>query len=316
MNGFIANTDLDWHRLLLARQRAGLLTDEVNFWKPSESATFKAVRPGEPLLFRLKSPVSAIGGFGLFERFSTLPSWLAWETFREGNGVPSQAALEQRILAIRARNGMEATRDPRIGCILLAGATFFEPHEYVALPADWPLNAVSGKTYDLAAGEGARVWAEVLERVQLRGVPLAANSAPAWEKYGEAVLVRPRLGQAGFRIAVLEAYDRACAVTTEHSLPVLEAAHIRPYADDAGVHDVTNGLLLRSDIHKLFDRGYVTVTPDFRFRVSDALREDYANGKTYFALQDRPIVLPSDPRLIPSREALAWHGEATFRRSA
>lgn len=47
---------------------------------------------------------------------------------------------------------------------------------------------------------------------------------------------------------------------------MLQAAHIMPYAD-GGTHDVTNGLLLRSHIHCLFDLGYVTVTPEYRFKV-------------------------------------------------
>jgi predicted restriction endonuclease len=67
-------------------------------------------------------------------------------------------------------------------------------------------------------------------------------------------------------VAVTDAYGRSCAVTREHSLPVLEAAHIRPCAQ-AGAHDVRNGLLLRSDLHRLFDIGYVTVTPDLRLEV-------------------------------------------------
>ena len=55
------------------------------------------------------------------------------------------------------------------------------------------------------------------------------------------------------RFAVTSAYQSACAVTMEHSLPVLDAAHIRPYSD-GGEHEVSNGLLLRSDIHRLFDK--------------------------------------------------------------
>ena len=88
-------------------------------------------------------------------------------------------------------------------------------------------------------------------------------------------------GQGIFRIGVTDAYDRACAVTTEHSLPVLEAAHIRPYSE-GGEHRVSNGLLLRSDIHRLFDKGYVTVTPDYRFLLSQRLKQDF----------ERPNLLP------------------------
>jgi putative restriction endonuclease len=61
-----------------------------------------------------------------------------------------------------------------------------------------------------------------------------------------------------FRLAVTKAYGSACAVTQEHSLPALEAAHIQPYGK-GGEHQVQNGLLLRSDVHRLFDKGYVTL---------------------------------------------------------
>ena len=50
------------------------------------------------------------------------------------------------------------------------------------------------------------------------------------------------------------AYSSACAVTREHSLPALEAAHIRPFAEE-GTHEVSKGLLLRSEIHRQFDKG-------------------------------------------------------------
>jgi putative restriction endonuclease len=312
MNGYIGNTDLEWHALLLARQRSGLPVDEVNFWKPSETANFKALRPGEPFFFRLKSPANAIGGVGFFERFSILPAWLAWDTFGVANGVRTLPELEARLREIRARNHIDARGELRIGCILLVDPVFFGIEEWVQLPDDWKPKTVSGATYDLSEGEGARMWRECQERLVQRRVPLAADR-PLGERYGPAVLTRPRLGQGGFRIAVIDAYDKACAVTTEHSLPALEAAHIRPYADE-GAHEVPNGLLLRSDIHRLFDRGYVTVTPDYRFRVSERLRDDYANGKTYYALHDRRIVTPSNPAHLPSRDALAWHAEQRFLR--
>ena len=97
-----------------------------------------------------------------------------------------------------------------------------------------------------------------------------------------------------------------------HSLPALEAAHIRPYTQD-GPHDIPNGLLLRADLHRLFDQGYMTVTPDLRVRVGRRLREDYENGKTYYPLDNSPLIVPRSNVDQPSREYLAWHNEHVFR---
>ena len=62
-----------------------------------------------------------------------------------------------------------------------------------------------------------------------------------------------------------DGYDRRCAISGEKTLPILDAAHIRSYAS-GGEHEVSNGLLLRTDIHKLFDRGYVTITEERALR--------------------------------------------------
>ena len=160
---------------------------------------------------------------------------------------------------------------------MLTQPVFLPREAWVRPPADWPDNAVQGKSYDLTEGEGARVWQEVLAAAgaQRTGASLSGPIAPGaalGPRYGDPTLVRPRLGQGTFRLAVTAAYDRACAVTHEHSLPALEAAHIRPFAEE-GTHEVSNGLLLRSDIHRLFDKGYVGVTPEYRFVVSKALRK-------------------------------------------
>ncbi len=64
----------------------------------------------------------------------------------------------------------------------------------------------------------------------------------------------------------------------EHTVPVLQPSHIKPFAN-VEHHEISNGLALRSDIHTLFDLGYVTVTPDYRFKVSDRLKEDFDNGE-------------------------------------
>lgn len=187
--------------------------------------------------------------------------------------------------------------------------THFFPREgWIAPPRDWSRTTQTGATYDLSHGEGFRIWEECQHRT---GAPAAALVEDPLERYGAAVLHRPRLGQGIFRIQVLEAYGRACAVTGEHSLPVVDSAHIQPYAF-GGEHAVANGLALRTDLHRLFDRGYITIDSDDRLIVGRRLKEDFENGRSYYSLHGQLLVLPSTEQLRPSAEALARHRAHAF----
>src|SRR6266480_511289 len=131
-------------------------------------------------------------------------------------------------------------------------------------------------------------------------------------RYGEPMVVRPRLGQGTFRVIVTDAYERRCAITGERTLPVLEAAHIKPYSS-GGPHEPGNGLLLRSDLHTLFDQGYVNVDADqLKVVVSSRIREEFENGRDYYHLHGRAIRLPRETDSLPSREYLAFHN-SVFR---
>lgn len=310
VRGYIANTDFDWFTLLRSIEPP---IDEVNFWRPGSDATFRALSPGEPLLFRLKSPHNAIGGFGYFAHFSSLPVSMAWDVYRIANGAASFAQMRARLAAIRNRFDMEtdARQDFWIGCILVNQPVFFAPKDWVRLPRDWAMNIVGGKTYDLREGEGQRVWLECLARAAdiRRGERVADRDLPSG--YGEPLMIRPRLGQRSFRVAVLDAYGRRCSVTNERTLPALEAAHICEY-HDVQEHSLSNGLLLRADIHKLFDSGYVTVTPEMRFEVSRRIKEEFENGRDYYRLHGAAIRLPENPAHRPDPEALWWHNEQRF----
>lgn len=101
-------------------------------------------------------------------------------------------------------------------------------------------------------------------------------------------------------------------MTGEKALPVLEAAHIRPVAEGGG-HWLQNGLLLRSDLHRLFDRGYVTVTPDLKMHVSGRLRSEYGNGEIYYPLEGKKIWVPSALEAQPNHQFLEWHADSVFR---
>lgn len=90
-----------------------------------------------------------------------------------------------------------------------------------------------------------------------------------------------REGQGVFRARLLDAYGRRCAITGEHTEPVLDAAHIQPYLGPRSNH-VQNGLVLTKEFHALFDRGYVTITPDYVVRVSERLKTEFRNGRRYY----------------------------------
>ncbi len=307
--GYIGVTDPDWYEFLAAHPRV----DEVNFWQPHGNRTFRAVKKGEPFFFKLHAPLRQIAGFGFFERHESLPAWLAWECFREMNGAPDYESMVERIARLR-RDGSSPTGDFTIGCVMIAAPVFFNRDEWVAPPSDWPRTGVQqGKTYRLDTGEGQRVLSECLERAgaadRYWNVDRVAEDAA---RYGRPVSVNPRLGQGLFSLAVRDAYRGACAVTREHSAPVLEAAHIIPYGR-GGEHRIDNGLLLRSDLHRLYDRGYVTVTPDYRFHVSEGLREDFNNGHSYYSFDGTTIALPDENSSRPRRERLDWHSREVYR---
>lgn len=186
------------------------------------------------------------------------------------------------------------------------------------MPSDWGRGIQQGKSYDLTRGEGALLYARLRNELSREitgsiGAAWRSEDAPAEsERYGTPISVAPRLGQGSFRVIVTDAYDRRCAITGERVLPVLQAAHIRPFAR-SGPHRVQNGLLLRSDLHTLFDRGYLTVVPDRRIEVSRRLHEDFDNGRDYYALGGQRLRDPLRPDQTPSTEFLEWHNENVFR---
>jgi len=303
LSGYVANTDYEWYRFLSEQPQL----DEVNFWQPSGGRAFRAVSPAAPFFFKLKSPHYKIAGFGYFARHSIEPSWNAWEAFGTANGAPDFASMQERIERLR-RGPSDRSGGYKIGCIMIAQPTFFKTDQWIDQPNDFHRAIQQGATYDLTEGEGKRIWEECLLRARGEDVGVAQVAS---NRFGAPTLIVPRRGQGIFKIGVTSAYGRACAVTGEHSLPALEAAHILPYAE-GGEHHISNGLLLRSDIHRLFDKGYVTVTPDYRFNVSKRLKEDFDNGRSYQPFDKKPIHVPELARDRPDANLLDWHNTQRF----
>src|SRR6266849_9619886 len=115
-----------------------------------------------------------------------------------------------------------------------------------------------GKRYSTDDAEGLHLWNRLLETAQMASIVSPAGFAEEQARFGSPTLITPRLGQGAFRVLVTEAYGRQCAITDGKVLPALDAAHIKPYGE-GGLHTKSNGILLRKDIHSVFDAGYVTI---------------------------------------------------------
>ena len=221
---FLGVTHRPWFDFLARRA-----PDEVNFWQPSGTGAFRALQPGDLFLFKLKGRDAAIAGGGVFGHASLAPLSLAWEAFGEKNGNASLADMRATIAKLRrATAPLGAREDPTIGCRVLTEPFFWPPELWLPVPASFSPNVVVGKGYDATDGEGLRLWQAVQER--LAATP-AAPAPATGERYGAPVLMRQRLGQGAFRMAVTDGYGRRCAVSGEKTLPILDAAHIRSYAE-------------------------------------------------------------------------------------
>ena len=306
MKIYLGVTDINWYKYVSRIQ-----PEDVNFWQPGGNANFKVLEPGAPFLFKLKSPINKIGGVGFFSSQTFLPINIAWDVFQEGNGCESLDRLKAMILQYRTD---KENLNPTIGCIVLTNPVFFNEQDWLDVPSNWSGSIVQGKSYDTKEAIGGELWSNVellLNRYLIDSregeksqLILEESDVP---RYGNSILTKVRLGQGAFRVLVTDAYTRRCSITGEKTLPVLEAAHIKPYSK-SGPHFISNGLLLRSDLHKLFDSGYITITKDYKVEVSKRIKEEFQNGKEYYQYHGRSLAyLPEKDRDKPDRVFLEWH---------
>jgi len=309
MKFYVGVTDSNWYNYLAYNR-----PDELNFWQPGGKQTFKAVGPNDLFLFKLHSPLNYIVGGGFFVCHSFLPVSLAWDAFGNNNGTVDYHSFSNAIHKYR-RSDRGSEPDPIIGCIILTSPFFFERNDWIPVPEDWKPNIVQGKSYDTDTIVGKRLYQQVEERLN-RIMPMDIEINKVCEtdnvRYGAGQIVYPRIGQGTFKVLVTEAYHRRCAISGEKTLPVLEAAHIKPYSQE-GPHNTSNGLLLRKDLHTLFDRGYITVGEDLHIEVSKRIKEDYGNGREYYAFHGKKLVdVPDIVEERPSIQFIRWHNENVF----
>lgn len=120
--------------------------------------------------------------------------------------------------------------------------------------------------------------------------------------------VLQRTGQAKFRDLIRSAYVNTCAISGAFEQSALVAAHILP-VKNKGRHSVNNGLLLRADLHNLFDSGLISIDRTYKVHVSSLVRD-----KKYRKFNGKKLKLPSSRRLWPDPIALNRHLKEIFVR--
>jgi HNH endonuclease len=309
VHSYVAVTDPDWYRFLAGYPEL----PEVNFWRPRDTRQFHAISVGEPFLFKTHAPHNRIVGGGFYSSSANLRLSEAWEWFGQANGVASLAEMRTRIARYRP---IGPTEDPVIGCLFIRDPIFFPGDATAQPPPDFAPSIMQGRSYDLAHEPAASYFGDLLQRIL--GATIEIDLARPWHRsgpvFGDPRLSPQRLGQQAFQAVVLDAYHRRCAITGTKIRPVLQAAHIRPVTE-GGEHRLDNGLLLRSDVHTLFDRGYLGIDPSYRLKVSPRLRDEFHNGDRYYALADHVITLPDHRNQRPAREFIEWHLDEKFLAS-
>ncbi|AZI41661.1 HNH endonuclease [Deinococcus psychrotolerans] len=166
-------------------------------------------------------------------------------------------------------------------------------------------------------------WESFFEEIKSASMSLLPDSLPlesadsnmSCEGLERAVMSQARVGQMVFRRAVLTAYDQKCCISGLDIPLLLRASHILPWAKDkANRLNPMNRLCLSSIHDQAFDKGIITISEDWRLRVSP-LYKDVKQGffrSTFLEFEGIRITLPK--RFIPNQEFLTFHRDNIFQR--
>ena len=160
---------------------------------------------------------------------------------------------------------------------------------------------------------GFTVWVDrdELDDITLPGEADSDTFDPLNIKDGReriARMIANRKGQPAFRATLLNAYGRRCAISDCDVVDVLEAAHICPY-QGPDTNKVVNGILLRADIHTLFDLGLIAID----HRSMEVLVHKSIESSEYHKFHGRKLRIPLDSMKSPSRKALKFHFDNSFQ---
>ena len=129
-------------------------------------------------------------------------------------------------------------------------------------------------------------------------------------------IIKTRVNQNFFRCTILSAYNSKCCITGLPIPDLLVASHIKPWSKDKKNRlNPKNGLCLNSIHDKAFDKGFITVTPDYKLLISKLLVDYYRDmsvNSFFLKYKNQRITLPD--KFSPSKELLDYHYQNIFIR--
>lgn len=288
--------------------------DEMVFWRQDERM-FRALQSDERFLLVSPGKDRKIIGFGFFAGAEVLPASQAWELFGPKLGCPDWESFSAKLAQARKKAVKAPLDNPLVQCILLNDPILLKDEDQFEVPSDFQKQVVTGKMYPGDSAAGAFLYTAT-ERQRAyywrhRVPPEERTHFRESSAYQRLVPRHIRGGAESFRRQVREAYGATCAISGSRVLPTLEAAHIHPY-HLGGPHVRSNGLLLRIDFHRLFDRGYFTLTPDLHLEFSPRFARDFPKDEFYLPFDGTSIASPTHSIFHPAPEYIHFHREQVF----
>jgi hypothetical protein len=315
LSSYIINTDPYWFAHVFSRG----IKNPVFWRKTARNPNREAVVPGNQLFFRVtKTNPPVIRGRGVINAVGVYTLAEAFDAFDQRLGYPSMR--EMISASTKWTSGIHLQPNTKMFCIVVSDFQVLRDirtdTELANLGIDFiHTNVVTGKELDDAQTSALLEIARDRASQPVSSLVSFISNGAASEAVDEfnprniqdarekiARLVAKRQGQPEFRKKLLKAYGSKCAISGSNAPAALEAAHVIPYLGPQTNH-VSNGLLLRADLHTLFDLGLIAID-SYTMTVivhPSLLATDYRE------LAGKAVSLPANKRDRPNKEALDIH---------
>lgn len=274
--------------------------DEVN-------DLIEKIEPGTLVVLVLdKAEHTYIVGGGFYFRTSKFKPQEAWSLYGVRTGAIS---YETFLDEVKRHDGHEKSTLP---CVILDSVFLFDDNVKFFLPDELRDNFQDRRCYHLSKEDPLALYLNKF--VLLRRTSFLNKFGDSWQGVYKAASERnERAYLPAFNARVFAAYNNKCAITGTKATPVLKAINIQPFYDFT-FQGAQNGILLRSDISQLFEKGYLTAyyENDTTIKVKLSKCSKIAWTKDYMQYDGAVLSTPKLKSLWPKKEFLEWHQHNCF----